>query len=84
MQKIEALHAAVAQGSLREVQAMLGRAKLALSKVKMGKSIRMHNSGMTRKGYSKSNCQFVRLTKNQFVLTETDNGIHPVLKLTCN
>ena len=34
MQKIEALHAAVAQGSLREVQAMLGRAKLALSKVK--------------------------------------------------
>ena len=33
MQKIEALHAAVAQGSLREVQAMLGRAKLALSKV---------------------------------------------------
>ena len=35
MQKIEALHAAVAQGSLREVQAMLGRAKLALSKVKM-------------------------------------------------
>ena len=35
MQKIEALHAAVAQGSLREVQAMLGRAKLALSKVEM-------------------------------------------------
>ena len=35
MQKIEALHAAVAQGSLREVQAMLGRAKLALSKVKI-------------------------------------------------
>ena len=35
MQKIEALHAAVAQGSLREVQAMLGRAKLALSKVNM-------------------------------------------------
>ena len=38
MQKIEALHAAVAQGSLREVQAMLGRAKLALSKV----DIRQH------------------------------------------
>ena len=35
MQKIEALHAAVAQGSLREVQAMLGRAKLALSKVEI-------------------------------------------------
>ena len=35
MQKIEALHAAVAQSSLREVQAMLGRAKLALSKVIM-------------------------------------------------
>ena len=32
-QKIEALHAAVAQGSLREVQALLGRAKLAGSKV---------------------------------------------------
>ena len=40
MQKIEALHAAVAQGSLREVQAMLGRAKLALSKV----DIRQHKT----------------------------------------
>lgn len=35
-QKIESLHCAVAAGSLREVQALLGRAKLALSKDENG------------------------------------------------
>ena len=32
-QKIEALHSAVAKGSLREVQALLGKKKMAISKV---------------------------------------------------
>ena len=48
MQKIEALHAAVAQGSLREVQAMLGRAKLALSKVKMSLTKDLHSCAETK------------------------------------
>ena len=34
-QKIEAIHKVVAKGSLREVQALLGKKKLAISKVKV-------------------------------------------------
>ena len=48
MQKIEALHAAVAQGSLREVQAMLGRAKLALSTLGQGGPVNLGPSWLSK------------------------------------
>ena len=76
MQKIEALHAAVAQGSLREVQAMLGRAKLALSKVKM--------PCKKWSNYEFNWVTFCWPRFNLFWLLTADKGIHPALKLTRN
>ena len=41
-QKIEALHKAVAKGSLREVQALLGKKKMAISKVGCDFNLHLH------------------------------------------